>query len=84
MKLLFTLPAAALVLSSCQPLGGTDPLDSGELAREASDISTSMERRDESRLQDERFDRYDVNGLQVVDPDPELRAFGGADARSDF
>ncbi|MBB5349790.1 hypothetical protein HNR46_000011 [Haloferula luteola] len=78
------LPVAALSWTSCQPLNGVDPLDSGELAAEAMPISTSIDGLDQRRASDERMERYDLGGLQVVDPDPELRVTSGIDARSDF
>ncbi|WP_353568707.1 hypothetical protein [Haloferula sargassicola] len=84
MKILIILPFAALALASCQPLNGTDPLDSGELAREASDISTSRDSVEQNRIQDERLDRYSGPGLRVIDPESETRISAGVNANSDF
>lgn len=81
---LLSLTIAAAALVSCKPLNGVDPLDSGELAQEAANISSGSDRLDENAAQDERMKRYEGSGLRIVDPDPELRTFGGVNSRSDF
>jgi hypothetical protein len=48
----------ALTLTCCGPLGGVDPLDSGELSTAAMQVApSSAERQEERRLQDERVQR---------------------------
>jgi hypothetical protein len=71
----------ALALTCCGPLGGADPLDSGEVATAAMQVvPSSTDRQEERRLQDERIQRLSRDRGDGSTP----RGSAGIDVSSDF
>jgi hypothetical protein len=71
----------ALALSGCGPLGGADPLDSGELAVAVTqDVPSSADRQEERRLQDERVQRLSGES----DYGSTTKGSAGVDVSADF
>lgn len=71
----------ALALTCCAPLGGADPLDSGELATAVTEVvPSSAEWDQERRLQDERVERLSGES----DFGSTTKGSAGVDVSADF
>ena len=71
----------ALALACCRPLGGADPLDSGELSVAVTEVvPSSVDWDQERRLQDDRVQRLSGES----DYGTTTRGSAGVDVSSDF